>query len=219
MQSLISRVLDPANAYAEVQFGLIMALTFTLGATLIVDPAGETFERVVFGAVTCNVAWGIIDGAFYILGQIFELGRRGLQIQQVKTAMGREEAMDRIREVFDSRVADVTTSEERDRLYDAIHRLVLRMTPPARRPTREGLLGALAVFVLVSATGLPVLLPALLIPDTRLALRITNGLLVICLFFTGYGMARAVRGRKILVGLCVSVVGLALVGVAKVLGG
>jgi len=216
---MISRYLDPEDAAAEILFGLIMALTFTLGATLVTEAGPDRFREIVYGTVTCNLAWGVIDGALYVLSDLFELGRRGMRINEVRAAASRAEAMESIREAFHDKFAAITTPEERQRLYAEIHRLVLRMEVPPRRPTRESLAGAAAVFVLVSATSLPVLLPGLLLGNTAVALEISNGLLIIGLFATGYAMARAVEDRPILLGVAMAALGLVLVALAKALGG
>ena len=216
---MISRYLDPEDAAAEILFGLIMALTFTLGATLVTEAGPDRFREIVYGTVTCNLAWGVIDGALYVFSDLFELSRRGMRINEVRAAASRAAAMESIREAFHDKFAAVTTSEERQRLYAEIHRLVLRMEAPPRRPTRESLAGAAVIFVLVSATSLPVLLPALLLGNTAVALEISNGLLIVGLFATGYAMARAVAGRPIRMGTAMAAIGLILVGVAKALGG
>ncbi len=216
---MISRYVDPSTAYAEILFGLIMALTFTLGASLISDVDATPLRNVVVGAVACNVAWGVIDGVFFILGELFEFGRKGMQIRSVQTAASTQDALRRIREVFDERIAEITTPEERDRLYEAIHKLVMRMHVPEKRFTREGLIGACIVFVLVSSTSLPILLPALVMPNTALAIKVGNFLLVGCLFLTGYAMAHDVGGHAIRFGTIVAILGLVLVGLAQALGG
>jgi hypothetical protein len=60
--SFIQRQLDPAEILGEILFGLIMVLTFTLGAALA---AG--YERgLLLGAIGCNVAWGVIDGVLLV---------------------------------------------------------------------------------------------------------------------------------------------------------
>jgi VIT1/CCC1 family predicted Fe2+/Mn2+ transporter len=216
---MISRYLDPEDASAEILFGLIMALTFTLGASLVAEGEIARLREIVYGTVTCNVAWGLIDGFFYVLTDLFELSRRGMRITQVQKARSKAEAMERIREVFEETVAGVATPEERENYYEAVHRLVLRMTVPARRPTREAVAGAAVVFLLVSATSLPVLLPSLLMQDIQIALQISNALLIICLFATGYWMAKVVRGHPIRFGTIMAAIGLVLVAIAKALGG
>ena len=74
--ALIHRYLDPATALAEVLFGLIMTLTFTLGAGLIIEDEGRAGAReLLIAVIGCNVAWGIIDGALFLVGQLFDRGR------------------------------------------------------------------------------------------------------------------------------------------------
>jgi hypothetical protein len=216
-KAAIGRSLDPADAFAEILFGLIMALTFTLGASFIVDVSNA--HDLVYGVVACNVAWGLIDGVFYILAELFKLGRKGLQIRQVQMARTTDDAMKRIREIFDERVVPITTPDERDRIYGALHQLVMRMVVPEKRPTKDGLIAASIIVVLVPATSLPVVLPSLLLRDGVLALQIGNFLLVLCLFVTGYAMARAAGGRGVRFGLIMAALALVLVGIAKALGG
>ncbi len=215
---MFSNYLDSSSAFAEILFGLIMALTFTFGASLVADSGMTPLRHVVFGAVACNVAWGIIDAVFYILAEVFEFGLRGTRIRSVQTAT-KEDALHQIRDVFDERIAGITTPEERDRLYGAIHKLVMRMHVPEKRPTSEGLIGAFIVFVLVSSTSLPILLPALVLPNTVLAIKIGNLLLVACLFLTGYAAAREVGGHPIRFGTIMAALGLVLVVMAQALGG
>jgi VIT1/CCC1 family predicted Fe2+/Mn2+ transporter len=64
-----ARVLDVGERTAEVLFGLIMVLGFT--GTLSVTEAGRADIRAMLvGALGCNLAWGIIDGVFYLLGAL-----------------------------------------------------------------------------------------------------------------------------------------------------
>jgi VIT1/CCC1 family predicted Fe2+/Mn2+ transporter len=216
---MIARYLDPQDASAEILFGLIMALTFTLGATLVAEGEVARLREIVYGAVTCNLAWGLIDGFFYILADLFEISRRGMRITEVQRARSKTEAMEAIREAFEERITGAATPEEREHFYEEVHRLVSHMTAPARRPTRDSVAGAGIIFLLVSATSLPVVLPSLLLEDIAIALQISNGLLVICLFATGYWMATTVKGRPIRFGAITAAIGLVLVGVAKALGG
>ena len=66
-QSRPTRVLDPSERLAEVLFGLIMVLTFT-GSLSIAEAGREDIRAMLIGAVGCNIAWGIIDGVFYLMG-------------------------------------------------------------------------------------------------------------------------------------------------------
>jgi hypothetical protein len=69
------RVLDPIDRISEILFGVIMALTFT--CTLGVATAHNLQIRtMLIGALGCNLAWGIIDGAVFLMARL-ERGRAG----------------------------------------------------------------------------------------------------------------------------------------------
>lgn len=63
----------------EVLFGLIMTLTFTLGAGFVIEEEGRAGAREILvgivGIVGRNLAWGIIDGVLFVLGNVLERGR------------------------------------------------------------------------------------------------------------------------------------------------
>jgi hypothetical protein len=91
----------------------------------------------------------------------------------------------------------------------------------ARRPalTLDDWRGALAVFLLVSLSVLPVVLPFPFVADPMRALRISNAVAIVMLFATGYAFGRQIRYRPALIGLSMVVLGGALVGLTIALGG
>jgi hypothetical protein len=61
--SLVHRYVDPATSLGEILFGLIMTLTFTLGAGIIIEDEGrEGARELLIAVIGCNIAWGVIDG-------------------------------------------------------------------------------------------------------------------------------------------------------------
>jgi hypothetical protein len=61
--SFFGRHLDPGWHMGEVLFGLIMTLTFTLAAGIVIQEEGrEGAREMLIGILGCNLAWGIIDG-------------------------------------------------------------------------------------------------------------------------------------------------------------
>jgi hypothetical protein len=58
---LPDRVLEPVERISEVLFGLIMAPTIT-GAVSVVTADHFEIRTMLFAALGCNLAWGIIDG-------------------------------------------------------------------------------------------------------------------------------------------------------------
>ena len=70
MISFFHRYLDPAESLAEILFGLIMVLTCTLGAGVI-GGTDQVAAHPAVAALGCNVAWGVIDAALYVMGNLF----------------------------------------------------------------------------------------------------------------------------------------------------
>src|SRR4029453_11388362 len=78
MSRWIHRYLDPSDSLLEVLFVLVMAFTMTAGARLVFDAREFSAVELAIGLLGCNVAWGIIDAAFYLLGWLFVRNRRVL---------------------------------------------------------------------------------------------------------------------------------------------
>ena len=89
----------------------------------------------------------------------------------------------------------------------------------ANRLTKSDYLGAFVSFWLVVLASVPAAIPFLLIDNARLALRVSNAILLAMLFVTGYWYARYTLARPWLTGLGLLAVGLVLVAVAIALGG
>jgi VIT1/CCC1 family predicted Fe2+/Mn2+ transporter len=87
------------------------------------------------------------------------------------------------------------------------------------RVTREDWLGAFTSFCLVVITSIPAAIPFVFIDDARLALRVSNAILLAFLFFCGYWWARYTLSRPWLVGIAFLLVGILLVAAAIALGG
>ena len=84
-------LLDPVDRVSEVLFGLIMVLTST--STLSVVTAGRAeISTMIMAALGCNLAWGIIDAALYLLGSLDERGRNLLMLRAVRRTQNPEEA-------------------------------------------------------------------------------------------------------------------------------
>src|SRR5687767_15704478 len=85
------RVLDPIDRVSEVLFGLIMVLTFT-GSLSVAESGREDVRTMLIGALGCNLAWGIIDAALYLMGNLAERGRSLMTYQSVRGASDPQQA-------------------------------------------------------------------------------------------------------------------------------
>jgi hypothetical protein len=148
--SLIAGHLDPGTRMGEILFGLIMTLTFTLGAGLVIEEEGREGARAMLIAILgCNLAWGIIDGAFYVLGQVFERGRLRRIGSRLRDATSEADAHRLVADEFDEQLEPFADEASRKRLYRSIVERV-RAIPPGPNPVRrEDLVGGLVAGWLV----------------------------------------------------------------------
>ena len=213
----LHRHLDPGDTLGELIFGLLMVLTFTLGARLL-GPE-ESTEGLLVAAVGCNIAWGIIDGFLYVLGCVFERLRVASVAESLRTASDEPAAMAILQAEFDGGLSGLADARHRDGFLASI--LAAARSRPGARPRllAEDLRGGVRVFFLVVATAVPAALPFFVWDDAYLALRISNALLVACLFVIGFLWGRHVGARPLLAGTLIMSIGIVLVLIAIPLGG
>ena len=218
--SLMHRYLDPASSLGEILFGLIMTLTFTLGAGLIIEDEGrEGARQLLIAVIGCNVAWGIIDGALYVVGQLFDRGRSRKLGMAIRASADKSAATALVAEELDPVVAGVLNESERESLYSRIAENIRLKPAAAAGVGKEDWMGAFTSFWLVVITSAPAAIPFLLFDDARFALRVSNAILLGLLFLTGYWWSRYTLGRPWITGIIFLLGGSLLVLAAIALGG
>ena len=100
--------LKPSESLTEVVAGLIMALTFTLGASVLSGGGADGVRAALVGAIGCNVAWGIIDGVLYMMASTFERNRQLRFRRAIASAADKAAALAAIRGELDPYLASVT---------------------------------------------------------------------------------------------------------------
>lgn len=214
--SIITGVLSPVERFSEALFGLIMTLSIT-GTMSVVAEGREDVKVMILSVLGCNIAWGIIDGVLYLLGVISERGRSYAFTKRARTIRDREEAREALSEVLPSPIAEALLPED---VVEIQKRLANIPEPPQRRMlTSRDILGALAVFLLVVLSCVPVIIPFFFIQDPLPALRVSNAVAIILLFVGGYNFARYAGLKKVPTGLVMVVLGIAMVGITIALGG
>jgi hypothetical protein len=211
-----NRVLDPMERVSEVLFGVIMALTFT--CTLGVATATNIQVRtMLFGALGCNLAWGIIDAGVYLMARVNDQGRKIRMLRALRSAPDLDAAERVIADALPPLLASVMPSEQLELMRQKLHRLP---DPPERpRLVRHDALGALGVCLLSFLSTFPIVVPFIVIGDARLALRVSNVVAIAMLFLCGYVFGLHSGLRPWATGVSMVAFGGALVGVAIALGG
>lgn len=212
---LFKPVLEPMERISEILFGLVMVLTLT--CSISVARAGRQEVRtVLLEALGCNLAWGIIDAVFYLLACFSERGRGIVALRAVRNTPDRAEAHRIIADAMPRLLASVLSPVE----FELIRQRLSVLPDPSRpRLTKDNWLGALAVFLLVFLSTLPVVIPFIFIERALVALRVSNAIAVLMLFLTGHAFGRYAGHRPWRMAFSMIVVGGALVGITRALGG
>jgi len=210
------RVLEPVERISEVLFGLIMVLTFT-GSLSIAEVGREDIRTMLIGALGCNLAWGIIDGALYLMACLAEKGRALMTYKAVRQADDPGKAHALIAGALPPLVASVLQPAE---LESMRQRLKALPEPPARAQLGpQDWAGGVGVFLLVFLSTFPVVIPFLLFSNVHLAIRVSNLVALVMMFVAGYWLARHGGYHPLGTGLGVVLLGVLLVGIAIALGG
>ena len=218
--SLMNRYLDPASSLGEIMFGLIMTLTFTLGAGIIIEDEGREGARdLLIALIGCNIAWGIIDAAMYLVNELFTRGKRRRVAEAVRSAPDERASIAVVAAEMDPLLEDVGDDAERQALYTRVASKVRTADIKPNRLTGADFMGAFTSFWLVVIASAPAAIPFLIWDDARFALRVSNAILLAFLFFCGYKWARYTLGNPWTAGLIFLAGGFGLVAVAIALGG
>lgn len=209
-------VLSPIDRIAEVLFGLIMVLTFT-GAISVATDGRDEIRELLWAALGCNVAWGLVDAIMYLMNVAVERGHSITVFNRITNSKTIENSRNIIKEELDPLITSLMTDEELDKLNDRLRKL----PAPVKKHvvTWPDLRSGVQIFMLVFFCTLPVALPFAFVTDLALALRVSNGVALVMLFIGGYLLAGYAGFRKFLTAALYAAVGVFLVALTMALGG
>jgi VIT1/CCC1 family predicted Fe2+/Mn2+ transporter len=196
-----------------------MALTITVGARLLSERADIVGLDLAIGLLGCNIAWGVIDGAFYLLGTRFNRNRRVQFVKRLQAAPDETEAMAAIRDEFDLVGEPAMRPEDKANLHRSLLQMFRHAGTKRAHLGKDDWIAAFLIALVVSATAIPGLIPLLLIHDSFVALRVANMTQITLLFLCGYWWAHYSGSNRWLTGSAIALLGTALVLLAVPLGG
>ena len=112
MKRFVRRYLDPASRLGEILFGLIMVLTVTLTAGLTVDEGRAGVRQLLFAAIGCNIAWGIIDAVMYIMNCITVRSGKVRLVKAVRRSPDGKAALALIQDEIEPELQELLTPED-----------------------------------------------------------------------------------------------------------
>jgi VIT1/CCC1 family predicted Fe2+/Mn2+ transporter len=208
-------VLNPVDRVTEMLFGLFMALTF-VGAVAAGSDGQEEIRTMLYAALGCNLAWGMVDGVMYLVGTLADRGRsltlaRSVQMADAET--GRRALQDALPQPLAGLVSAAEIEAIRGRV------IALGGLPARPRLHRDDFLAALAIFLIVTAATFPVALPFMLAEDVASAMLWTRVIALAMLFTGGLALGRYAGYGSWKTGALMAGLGMAIVAALIALGG
>jgi hypothetical protein len=215
-QTSTKRVLEPIERISEVLFGLIMVLSFTCSFS-IAEAGRLEIRTMLFGALGCNLVWGIIDGIMYLMSCLAEKAHSLSTLHSVRKAADPQKAQRLIANALPPVVSSVAGPAE----LETIRKLLVQLPEPPTQPrlTSGDWVGALGVFLLVFLSTIPVTLPFVFMQNAMRAHRLSNAIAIAMLFLTGSAFGRCTGYHPKAMGLSMVALGAVLVGLTIALGG
>ncbi|HSF45456.1 MAG TPA: VIT1/CCC1 transporter family protein [Chitinophagaceae bacterium] len=209
-------LLDPVGRTSEIIFGLIMVLTFTCTISAA-NAMREDIRTTLWAALSCNIAWGIVDGFMYLMAILIERSGAISAIKKVQQSTRAEERGQVIRDYLPPAIAAVIEPGELESISRAVSRLP---EPPRKVPiTWKDIKAAGAIFLLVFLSTFPPAIPFMFMEDYGVAIRVSNSIALLLLFVTGYKLGKSSGYYPFAMGLVFAVIGAILVAATIALGG
>ena len=208
-------VLDPLERASEVVFGLLMVMTFT-GSLSVATAGREEIRSVLVAAIACNVAWGLVDGAMYLIANFAQRARGEATLATIRRTADATAAHLVIRDALPAGLSSILTDAELEVLRQRVH---ATLEPRVALSVRDDLIGAAAVFLLVFLSTLPVVIPFVVMTEATPALRISHAIAISMLFVAGWSVGAHAGRPPWRSGLVMVAVGLTLAAITRALGG
>lgn len=185
-ESALASALSPFERAAEIIFGILMAISVTAAFEIVAGGELDTRE-LLLAALGCNLAWGLIDGVIYLLQQQFERYRNHRTMLELRALASEEAFRARVRDAVPPLLGPSLTPDT-----FASFRAVVQAYG-ARKPPywswREVQVAGL-ITVLVFGSTFPLVIPFMVMDDAWLALRASNAIAIVFLFYLGWRIGR-----------------------------
>ena len=209
-------LLNTMDRVSEILFGIIMTLTFTCSIG-IANTKNTEIRQLIIAAISCNIAWGLVDAIGYIVSTIVQRSRNRTILNSVLTNSDADKARKDISDSLPPSIASVLETAELEQIRNKLANLP-DPTSQVLLTTRD-LKKSVMIFFLMFISTFPIVIPFIFIRDTQLALRISNMIAIVLMFLCGWSLAKYVGSNKWLMSFGLTLVGITLVLITIALGG
>ena len=209
-------LLNTMDRVSEILFGIIMTLTFTCSIG-IANAKNTEIRQLIIAAISCNIAWGLVDAIGYLVSTIVQRSRNKTILNSVLTTSDADKARKYISDSLPPSIASVLGAGELEQIRKKLAKLP-GSALQVRLRTRD-LKRSVMIFLLMFISAFPIVIPFIFIRDTQLALRISNMVAIVLMFLCGWSLAKYVGSNKWLMSFGLTLVGIILVLITIALGG
>lgn len=219
IEKFVDKQITPAGRLQEIIYALIMVITVSSTVSRAVPDTEEGIQTLVFAVLGCNIAWGIVDGVMFVLTSLFNRNKSLKMVKDATSAMTGDEALSIIDGEFNPPFEWMLGSDERKKLNEEILDHLIRVRPPVVKVTRDDIIGGMFCFVVTFLTTLPAIMPFYFVGEMEPAIRMSNGIVMTMLFFTGVEYARYTGKNPLKTALSLTTLGAVVVVITILLGG
>jgi hypothetical protein len=227
VENIFGRLLDPIDWLVETIVSILALLSFTIAFAFLELNANPDLpvtttdvNELIISILGATLAWGLISGVLYAMSSVFERGEKHRLLNHIQNAGTRDEGVEVIAEELDHILEPITRLEKRQLLYAEILNHLQDSQPQPVKLTGEDLAGAFGCILIALIAVLPSLTPLVLLrSDYELAIRLSNVISFIVLFYAGYRWGKYSGSNPWKTGLLLLVIGMILVLIAIPLGG
>lgn len=209
-------LLSPVDRVSETLYGVIMTLTYTCTLKIAIAERTEV-KQMLYAAIGCNIAWGLVDGIMYVLTADAEKWHNLKILQSIQESKNPDNAKKIISDEMSPLVGPFMKTDDLENIRQELLRVPMQPQKLSLHP--ENLFTTVAIFIYVFLSTFPVVIPFLFIKEPAKALRVSNAVAIIIMFICGWLLGRYSGRKPWFTGFMMSLIGIILVTIAISLGG
>ena len=213
---------------AEPVFGIVMTLCFLAilrNEALYAYPIllDHITTMVIGAAISCCVAWGIVDGIFYAWENHSLAERKNLTVDYAKSQEKRDASFKMVEEDLQDTYVDLLNEDEKKTLYEKVIANLAKTEDKERVPVKDDFMTIFLDFCLNVSASLVIILPFVLLRNVMEVPQLLNlsfVIAIILMFIIGAWIeTRKSRWLKVKKGISYAVLGVIIALLTFVLGG
>jgi len=209
------RLLSPDDRIAEVLYGIINTLTVICTFSIIRSDKNAV-DEMLYCAIGCNVAWGLVDAVMYLLTTMAHNEHSITILNVINRSKGSRASGEYIRNALPDVISSVLQTEDIEKIERKL--LLLQESQTFVRLHLRDYGSAIAIFIIIILSTFPIAVPFIVIDNVQTALRTSYLVAIAMMFICGWNLGKYTGHNRFLKGLVMSLIGIGLAGIAILFG-